>query len=361
MPSLPKFPLSRGIACLLIACGATPGWGQTAVTNWTLQATDTTNSTPYGSSSLRFQNTTHAVTGFTTGSTNYWLATTANAAYIRRNTDSSGNGTPNQANWDNNNYSSTWVADNGAGRALGTYQSSLSNLLLNNNVIQGSDNLFVNSNDSATVNAGNIERVDFAFTSGTTARSTDGITIFDRGVAGAHDSVKIAVFTGWDSTTNRPTAYGGNIVTLTSGNYGSNLDYNPSVAGVQDPIADYYIMRFNNGDNLTSLSEYENATNQGIAGAFISFANLGIAAGTTIYGYSVFSADVTNTVANLVDWTNTTYYPTNTADGSGGIDLVGFNGRIARPVPEPATYGMLLMGATLVAFVGFRLKQAKTA
>jgi hypothetical protein len=344
-----------GFALVALGCGSI-AWGQTAVTGWTVTSTDSGNTNPYGTP--RFDNTTFAVSGFSTASASYTISGTANAAYIRRNTNSSGNGGSNQSGIDNNNFTSTWVADDGSGRALGTYQSSLNSLLLNNNISQGSDNLFVNSNNTSTLNAGNIERVDFAWTSGVTASSNDGITLFDRGVAGAHDTVKIAVFTGWDSVNNRPTTYGGNVVTLVSANYGANnLDWDPTTAGTQSNIDNYYILRFSNGDNLTSLADSETATAQGIGGAFISFANLGIANNTTIYGYSIFAGDVTNTVANLADWTNATYYPTVTTDTSGGIDLVGFNGRISRPVPEPGTYGALLMGFSLAAISAYRWRR----
>ena len=80
----------------------------------------------------------------------------------------------------------------------------------------------------------------------------------------------------------------------------------------------------------------------------ISFADLGISAGTTIYGYSLMAGDTAPvSAASLVNWNNATYYPTNTdPTGYGNMDFMGFGAQISRPVPEPATYGALFMGLT---------------
>lgn len=317
--------------------------GQTAITDWTLSFTDGARTNDEG---IKFQNQTYAITSFATGTTVFNLGTSASDAYVRRNQDSSGNGTLNQSGVDNNNRSSVWNTQyNGASDVVGSNPTSLSSVLLNNNAIMGADNLFTNGSDAAVKNTGNVERVDFYF-GGTVVNAADGLTIFDRGLAGAHDNVKIAVFTGWSGGpfgSLQPTAYSGNVVTLTSANYGSNLDANPLVAGVQDSLT-YSLFRYNNGNDLTDLDEAIEVNTQGVAGAFISFADLGIATGTTIYGYSIMAADVTTNVANLANWNNATYYPTGTSDANGGIDLMSFNGRIARPVPEPSTYGALLLG-----------------
>jgi hypothetical protein len=59
----------------------------------------------------------------------------------------------------------------------------------------------------------------------------------------------------------------------------------------------------------------------------------------------------------LVNWNNTTYYPTNTDPaGYGNMDFMGFGAQISRPVPEPATYGALLIGASAV-FMGWRRRR----
>ena len=316
--------------------------GQTAITDWSIIVSGEQKSSEDG---INYRNTTYSITNFSTSGTTYGLGPTASAVYVRRNTDSSGNGVANQSGIDNTNRSSVWNTQyDDVDRLLGTYQSSLTGVLLNNNVVMGADNVFVNSSDVARKSAGNIERLDFYF-GATTVKSNEGITIFDRGLAGQHDSVKIAVFTSWNSSngTASPSAFAGNVVTLNASSYGDNLDWNPNASGVQDSM-DYTLLRFNNGDNLTALDDGTEVNTQGVAGAFISFADLGIASGATIYGYSIMGADVTSSVGNLADWRNATYYPTGTSDENGGIDLMSFNGRIARPVPEPSTYGALLLG-----------------
>lgn len=331
------------IAVLLAVGSITSPWvsAQTAITDWTLSYSDGPNEVEDG---ITYRNTALAITGFSTASSAYYLGATASSAFIRRNTDSNGNGTHNQAGIDNNNRSSTWGAQaSGQNNLFGSYETTLNDVLLNNNILMGGDDLLANSNNTSDRSSANIERLDFYF-GATTVNATDGLTIFDRGNAGAHDNVKIAVFTSWGS--GEPTTYAGNVVTLTTAEYGANLDTNPSAAGTQASFT-YTLLRFNNGDSLATLDTPTNTGTQGIAGAFISFADLGIATGTTIYGYSILAADVTTDVQQLADWKNSTHFPTGTNSANGGIDLVSFNGRIARPVPEPATYGALFLGGML--------------
>ncbi len=325
---------------------------QTAITSWTVSNSDAADSTAY-SPIITFRNTTYNVTGITAG-TAKTIDSTASSVYIRRNTDSNANGTPNQSGVDNNNYSSVWDAQEGASTTTvsGTYQATLGDvLLMSNNTLLGADNLFSNSSTAATTASANIERVDFYWSGGFTAISSDGFAVFDRGVAGGHDPFRVAVFTGWDSINNKPITYSGNTVTTAAGNYGANLDYDPVTGGTQATIANYRIFRYNTGDDLSTLSANNSGSAQGLAGVFISFADLGIAQGTTVYGYSIMASDTTTTIANLADWTNSTYYPTSTADANGGIDLMGFNGR--RFVPEPSAYGAMFLGLSSMV-LGFR-------
>jgi hypothetical protein len=349
--------LAQGLALFCAAAGS--AFAQTAITSWSLTNSDAPNVTEDG---LTYRETTYAVNTFSTSTESYYVSTPAGASvFIRRNVDSNGNGRPNQSNRDNNNFTSTWqVQGSSSSEVMGNYRTTLGDLLLGNNILMGGDNLFANGNDTSIRSVGNIERVDFYWSSGVTATNTDGLVVFERGAAGAHDSFNIAVFTSWDSVNNRPTTFGGSVLTVSPSAYGStNLDWDPITAGVQSNIADYRILRFQNGDDLTNLQDDANYNNQGIAGTFISFASLGIASGTTIYGYSIMGADVTTNISNLADWNNVTYYPVTTPDTSGGIDLVSFNGRVARPVPEPATYGAILMGLALVSVFALRTRVAK--
>jgi len=310
---------------------------QMAVTSINTTTTDLSNQTINGT---RFERTTTAVSSFLDTAGNIYDANTvAGTAFVRRNTTAG-----------NANNASVWY-DQGSqtDRFSASYATSYSDLLLGNNILRGSDNTFANGTDSSS---GNIERLDFLFTSaGITSSAQTSFAVFDRGLVNEHDYVKIAVFTGWDTVNNRPTAYGGKLVNITTANYGTN---NP-IGGF-----DYNLFRYDTGDNLDSPYWNSNSEtgSQGIGGVVISMADLGIAAGTTIYGYSLMGYDVTagSNMANLVDWTNTTYYASNTtgSTGTGGIDLSAVNGVLYnRRVPEPSTYGAIFLSIT-AGFLGWR-------
>jgi hypothetical protein len=310
---------------------------QMAVSSITTSTSDQSNT---NINDTRFERTTTAVTTFLDVAGNIYDANTvAGSAYVRRNTTAG-----------NDNNSSVWY-DQGSqtDRFSAPYATTYSELLLGNNILRGSDNTFANGTDASS---GNIERLDFLFNpTGITSSIQTSFAIFDRGLATEHDFVKIAVITGWDSTTNRPTAYGGQLVSVTTANYGTT-----------NPIAsfDYNLFRYDNGNDLGSPYWNSNSEtgSQGIGGVVISMADLGIATGTTIYGYSLMGYDVTTNgnMANLVDWTNTTYYSDNTtgSTGTGGIDLSAVNGVLYnRRVPEPSTYGAIFLFLT-AGLLGWR-------
>ncbi|WP_438481096.1 PEP-CTERM sorting domain-containing protein [Oleiharenicola lentus] len=294
-----------------------------------------------------FEDITARITTFKDTAGNIYDAnSTAIAAYTRRNTTAG-----------NANNSSVWYLQDTANAAkfYAPYSTTYANLLLGNNLLRGSDNTFANGTGALE---GNIERLDFVFNeSGIVSSNDTAFAIFDRGLIGVHDSVKIAVITGWDSVNDRPTAYGGNLVGVDASDYGST-----NLLG-QDYT--YNQFRYSNGDNLGSPYWNGNSETgtQGLGGTIISLSDLGIAAGTTIYGYSLMGYDVTDggNTANLVNWQNTTYYNTSTtrSTGSGGIDLSAVNGVLYnRRVPEPSTYGAFLVSAALGAFGWRRWRQA---
>lgn len=339
---LPRLRLPAAAAALALLLDA--GWAQIAVTSINTSTGDLFNTTVNGTT---FERTTTSVTTFYDSAGNVYDANTvAGSAFVRRNTGAG-----------NSNASSVWYDQGGTSTQFSApYATTYSSLLLGNNILRGSDNTFSNGTGAAD---GNIERLDFLFSSsGITASTSTAFAIFDRGAVGQHDYVKIAVITGWDSVNNVPTAYAGNLVNVTTANYGSN-----------NPIGDftYNLFRYGNGDNLGSpyWSNNTETGTQGIGGVVVSMSDLGIAAGTRIYGYSLMGYDVGNggSMANLVDWTNATYYPTNTLGdtGTGGIDLSAVNGVLYnRRVPEPATYGAGLVGLTLV-WAAWRRRRALTA
>ena len=327
------------LVCLVmwVCLGASVVQAQTAITgiNTTtnLAGTPTTES---GTSPavMTFQNDVRSINQFTASATNYSIYSTADSVAIRRNGV-------------NSNNSSTWVTSVNPTTVMGTQVNTYGAQLLNDNLLQGADNVFSNGN---AVSQGNIERLDFLWTAGVNVMSCDGFAVFDRGLAGAHDAFQVAAITSLGSGTGAPLTWMfGNVLKLTAASYGSNLDLDNN--GTVDTI-NYQLMRYNTGDNISSYTAATETGTQGLAGVFIRFADLGIASNTTIYGYAIMGSDVTSGSANLADWSNATYYPTNTADASGGIDLAAFNGRISR-VPEPSTYGAIFIGLT-AAFSSWR-------
>lgn len=319
---------------------------QTAITGWTLSNSNAADSTGY-TPTITFQNQTNAITNIVAGTTKT-IDSTASSTFVRRNTTAG-----------NNDRSAIWeVQGTSTTNLMGTNISgqSITAALSGNNALMGVNDVF--SNGSSQNYESNIERLDFYWAGGFTAVSDQGFAVFDRGQASltGHDTFQIVVFTGWDTSTNAPTTYSGNMLKVNQSSYGSsNLDWDPTTAGTQSTFANYRILRFNSGDNLTPLDANSNGnTNQGVAGVFISFADLGIAQGTTVYGYSLMATDVNTTLAGLVDWTNTSAYLTNTSDTIGSIDLLSLNGR--RFVPEPATYGAMLIAAVAAA-IGWRRRQ----
>ncbi len=326
------FPLC-GWALLLLLPAA---WshGQTAISNWTLSNANAANSTAY--TTYNFDNQTNTITSLTVGTSVKTIASDADSVFVRRSAAAG-----NNANiWEVATSASNLVGGN-------TGASTLQNLLLSNNSLMGVNDLFTNAGGTpAAIANNNIERVDYYWNAGFTAVPDQGFAIFDRAANhNAADGFQVAVITGWNTTTSQATSYGGNVVEITAGaasQYGTALDYDPTTAGSQTTFT-YQILRFQgSGDSLASLTSADATNTQSVFGVYISFADLGIAAGTVVYGYSIMANDVSNVTANLVDWNNATFYPTSTPDSSGSIDLLAVNGK--RWVPEPSTYGAMFLG-----------------
>lgn len=340
-PMSPRVCPAAHRSVLLVAALVLPTLlrAQIAVSTITTSTTDLANTVTNGAT---FENTTSAITSFKDIAGNiYDTNTVAGSAFVRRNTTGI-NATTGVVNATN---ASIWY-DQGspATEFSAAYASTYANVLLGNNIYRGADNVFSNG---TAVSDGNIERIDFLFSAtGITASATTSFAIFDRGLVNAHDAVKIAVITGWNSGTSAPTAYSGNLVSVVAANYGTT-----------NVVADftYNLFRYNNSDNLSTWTVNTETGTQGIGGTAISMSDLGITAGTTIYGYSLMAADVTTggSMANLVNWNNATYYATNTTT-AGGVDLSAVNGVLYnRRVPEPSTYGAIFLGLT-GSFLGWR-------
>jgi hypothetical protein len=282
-----------------------------------------------------FNNGVRQVTSFSTATSTYVVTSSADNVFIRRNGA-------------NANNSSVWYTNSGVGTDLaGVHYNDYGQLLRNNNLFGGSDNTFANGID---LTSGNIERLDFTWNSPLTVSNSFAFAVFDRGVAGVHDSFAIAAVTAIDAFGN-PTAYG------------ALLRVSPGWGG-PNPIAnfDYRFFRYANGDNLTATTDSTTTNTQGVGGIVITAADLGLALGQNIYGYSLMAVDVTaSNSAQLLDWTNATFYPTTTDGntGGGGIDLAAINGIAFAAVPEPVPTSALV-AFILAAVITWHRKRSRS-
>ena len=337
------------IACklLLLTAGlfaALEVHAQTAVTGITYGTlVDNANQTVGG---ITYLNRDRDVSTVTTSLGNYLFdGPLANNVYFRRNTDSNGNGTPNQTS-DNPNNTTLIYQVNGSNQDYGDRQTSADQVFLDGNLYTGIRNPFANG--AGTAANSNVERIDFYFAGGYTVQATDALVFFDIENAGNFgDGFRIAAFTGVgtvNGTANAPTAYANTGLLVPADSFGGPIN-NPEGTS----SSTYYRSTFTSGDSLSgTASGTTSAGTLDLVGILIRFSDLGISAGTTIYGYSLMAGDTAPvTAASLVNWNNATYYPTNTDPaGYGNMDFMGFGAQISRPVPEPATYGAILLGVS---------------
>jgi hypothetical protein len=266
----------------------------------TLSYTSGANTYNWG---LSPNNTETKVTGFTAGGIGYSYATSLTGnVKLRRVNNAITTG----------NFTLVWAEVVNTSATLfnifPAYQNDMEAFFNSNTYNKGTDNFF----DNTSSNSNDIERLDWILNTSysTPTPSKVGFAIFERGATAAHDNFCIAAITSLDGSGN-PATYG-NIVRVVTANYG---DPGPNVT--------YRIVKAAYPSNLLDAG----TATQNRGGVIISLQNLGIAANTTIYGYSLFADDlpVSATPANLVDYTNTTYFPTTTGN-PGGIDLVAVTG-----------------------------------
>ncbi len=214
-------------------------------------------------------------------------------------------------------------------RVLLPYVDSMELFFNGQTLNKGTDNLFGNQGDGAG-NNNNIERVDWVVQGGLSAAvpAHSGFPIFERGADNAHDPFCIAAITSINASGDA-LSYGP-IVRVAATDYGNmaNSDLNWSILRKEE--AEPRLYRTTSGV-------------QRRGGVFISFRDLGIASGQTIYGYSLFAHDLpaSATPANLLNFSNPTFFPTNTSSNTtlGGIDLIAIAGlyNIAEGVVLPVT------------------------
>ena len=292
-----------------------------------------------------FSNSTLAVNSVTANS-QLWNVQAGGTLKLRRNSGG-GNRT---LGWYLENAARTGSVGNYTYSFYGQYQSNEESLLGGNNLLVGTDNIFVNNSTSPHHNT--IERVDVLFPSGLTISSTLGFTVYDRGAVNAHDSVGIAGITALGTVNGdaqAPTNYGTKI-NLTSANYGTaNLTADLTGAGGTLSLTQNYVIMRQNGtlatDDTGTADYLGGRSNQGIGGVLIPSTALGTA-GSTIYGFSLFGGDTVGSGSGLADWLNTSAYPSSAdAATATGLDLVGASSSYMQAVlPEPTPLALLLLG-----------------
>lgn len=299
---------------------------------------------------VTYQNDFHAVTSVSTDTAGTYLfnGPLANSVTFRRNPDEC---SPDNATvfYQYNTYSGSGSGSTSV-FAKGDSTPTLSEVMLSNDLTQGLRNPFANGSSAQD---SNIERIDFSLGS-YVVQAGDGVVFFDLENIGDHgDGFRIAAYTATDGN-GTPTAYANTGLLIQPGSLGPDL---PTPTGTN---ATYLRATTTNGDDLggtKSLATLDtnsgspNSSDLYLVGILIRFSDLGLNVGDTIKGYSLMAGDVAPaTASSLVDWDNGCVYPTDTDAASwGNADFMGFGAQVARPIPEPSTYGMILtaFGAAL--------------
>lgn len=333
----------KKLILLLLGLAVSNVFGQSGAVSVSGITTVTTSIGATNINGTTFDGLTRAVTGISDYSGNtYAPVSSGTNVYIRRSGE------------DNSNNSSVTFASAGNGAMLSSYSTTLNTTLLSNNIYKSADNLFANG---TAVNTGNIERVDFLFngTVGIKADSLSNLAVFERGLAGQHDSFNITLITGWNSDTNTPTSFT-KITTVATADFGA---YNVNVDGTPNYSYNYNLFRYDNGNVTTNWTDDMETGNQGIGAVLLNLFGLGATNNQTIYGYSISASDSTTNPNVYANWNNSTYFPQNSGNG---FDPYGVNGEVWQkhtPAPEPSTYGAILIGSSLLIFGWKRWKSAK--
>lgn len=189
----------------------------------------------------------------------------------------------------------------------------------NANLLRGSDNLFSNGADG-NGNNNNIERLDVVVSSGINLVSAEaqGFAVMERGNVNQHDNFVVAVILGVDGA-GTPTSYS-DVIRVGSSDYGTS-----------NPIGGQTSVVLRRDGAVEPLKVSTTLGNQGIGGVMFKFSDFGLTDGQTVYGYSVTGGDFPagGTGADMVDYTNATYFPLNTngtTAGQGGIDMIALTG-----------------------------------
>ena len=245
------------------------------------------------------------------------------------------------------NTDNIWFVGSSSGSNIslkGPKESSLVQAFGGNNMLVGADNLFSNTGNSVGNNT-NIARLDMLFPSGFKSSTSLAFAVLDRGPTGDHDAFKVAAITALDSNGN-------------PANYGTLFSIGDGAWGTTNLMPDQteIILRKNNS-SASNPFDPSDSTGQAIGGVLIPTSNL-VPAGTTVYGYSLFSAVANGSGSQLVDYTNKTYFPSaDSTSTGGGLDPVGTSAVLfSTAVPEPKT--LSLAGIAALALLGRRRRKA---
>jgi hypothetical protein len=346
------------ISALLFATLAlvSGGRAQVTVTSVTYGTTvNGANLNNQGNSQLDFQNQYTPVTQVGTASIGSYRfdGPTATSIVTRRNT-TAGNS--------NNTTVFYQTVANGNPDPLGEYETSLQNMFLSGNLTEGLRNPFANGNDA---DESNIERIDF-YLPNYTVQANDALVFFDLENSGNFgDGFRIAAFSALGTVNgfaNAPSTYVGTGLSVAADSFGPAV--NSPTGGTN---GNFERVTYTNGDDLSgsvtngNIVEIGNGLN--LVGILIRFSDLGVTAGTTIQGFSLMGGDVVaSNASQLVNWNSTTNYLTNTSSGGvGNMDFMAFGATVARPVPEPSTYGMILVGVSLAGWMWRKRKAPASA
>jgi hypothetical protein len=177
-----------------------------------------------------------------------------------------------------------------------------STALVSNNINTGYDNIFQNNN----VHYGNVERIDYIFSTGfTPAAGADltkiSFTIYDGGDDG--NPFKVGGIKTLNNT-NDPAGYLTPLASVTTANYGNKL---------LSPFIDVVIFQKDPVFNIC-VSRPSVKINQNMRGVFVSLASLGFVEGQRVYGFSIFANDIpaSSSEAYLLNYEG---YPTSSNSG----------------------------------------------
>jgi hypothetical protein len=292
---------------------------------------------PKSTYNLTYLNEDESVKTLTAGTLGTYTVGSLGTVTVRRSSTGGNNDTIWYLGSGNGTNHSTVTMD-------GPLVSGFNQAFSSNNLLIGADNVFSNTGNAVGNNT-NVDRIDVTFPVGLTASANEAFSVMDRGASNDHDSFKIAAITGLDST-GKPSSYG-TLFSFSDGTWGTtNLI----------PTSQENILRKN--DTLSGGTLHpSDSTAQSIGGVLIQTDSL-VAPGTKIYGYSLFSEEVTGKGSQLVDWTNTTYFPpANATSTEGGLDPVATLAAVYVPVavPEPTSIGML--GAAALGLMARRRRK----